>query len=388
VLSKQIQPADVTKILYQLNLIPDRRGDGGEPYTGPERRRQEKPPSRIVPLDATAVLAQLETPMFASRATGPVPPQSPGTHRSPPSPAPVPFTLSPAGLDLALKDLRLELEDMRRQLDGVKEQQSTRFAEELAKARRELTLTTPPAAPEPVAQPSAASGGARDWLGLLYAVAATAAAVTLGILYFQGEVERRALEIELARMRDLATQEVDGPSAAPAEWVAPAGPGSGAKGPAAAGAGAVWDVPFGELPLAGERVTRLQELLARLSAEGFAGVVEVQAFPGRYCLRGSLQAGYALAPETLPLNQCDLIGNATDTIPGAPPRESLAFADMLAGFRQTNGGRIEVKLSVGSADQVVRPYPETVPGTTVQAAGWNAAAAANNRVEVRWFPTG
>ncbi len=403
VLPKQIQPADVTKVLYQLQLIPERRGDAWTGYHGAERRRHDATAETRQPaLDITAELIppprlseadmalQPDEPMLARAPAPPLPALALGVDTALP-PAPLrasPPASQPATGEPGLQSLRAELEAMRRQFDQALDQQSGRIAEEVARAQREQVL----ASPLPAAEPAATSAG-RDWLGVLYSLAATAAAIALGVLYFQGEVERRGMEIELARLREAVAAMPQGDAAVPAE-VGLAMPGAVTDVPlgqplvSASAAPQVWHVPYGELPLAGGRVERLQALLAQLLASGFEGVVEVQAFPARYCLKGSVQDGYVLAPEATPLNQCDLVGNAADGVPGAAPRESLAFANMLAEFRRTQGSRIEVRLATGPIDQVVRPYPDSQSGAAPLAGNWNAAAAANSRVEVRWFPRG
>ena len=60
---------------------------------------------------------------------------------------------------------------------------------------------------------------------------------------------------------------------------------------------------------------------------------------------------------------------------------------MIAEFGKAHGEAIEVRLLSGSADQVARAYPDAAgTGRGVSAGEWNAAAAANNRVEIRWRP--
>ncbi|MEP7313688.1 MAG: hypothetical protein ABI859_13965, partial [Pseudomonadota bacterium] len=145
-------------------------------------------------------------------------------------------------------------------------------------------------------------------------------------------------------------------------------------------------VPFGEMPLAGARVERVRSLLAELTQAGFRGSVEVHTFPGRYCLTGNDSEGYSLAPDELPYTACDVIGNPADERQGSSQRQSLPFASMLAERRKASDGAFDIRISSGTADQTMKSYPELgvdpphVPG----ADEWNSAAAANNRVEVRW----
>jgi hypothetical protein len=149
----------------------------------------------------------------------------------------------------------------------------------------------------------------------------------------------------------------------------------------------VFAVPYGELPLAGARVERLRTLLNQLADSGFQGVVEVQAFPGRFCLAGNDIDGFSLAADALPVTQCERLGNPADEALGAAQRESLPFANMVAEFRKARGETIDLRLLSGSADQVLRPYPDAGgTGRIVSAGEWNAAAGANSRVEVHWRP--
>lgn len=136
-------------------------------------------------------------------------------------------------------------------------------------------------------------------------------------------------------------------------------------------------VPFGELPLAGARTEHLQAALDKLVAAGFRGQVDIRSFPGRYCLQGT---GDSVAPASAETNyaRCDQVGNPLD--PAA--HESVAFANMLAGLRTRTGNALDVKVSTGGADEPSVAYPAITEQLT--AGEWNRAAAANNRVEMRW----
>jgi hypothetical protein len=109
-------------------------------------------------------------------------------------------------------------------------------------------------------------------------------------------------------------------------------------------------------------------------------VVEVQTFTGRFCLKGSVADGFALAPDSTPVSRCDFAA-----APGVQPaqRESPQFAAMLAEFRKAHGDAITLSVTSGPTDPVLHPYPETGLGAAT-AAEWNAAATQNSRIEVRW----
>jgi hypothetical protein len=74
-----------------------------------------------------------------------------------------------------------------------------------------------------------------------------------------------------------------------------------------------------------------------------------------------------------------LIGNPFDEALSGQQRQSLAFANLIAGLRQRTGGAITVAMeNAGNARPTV-PYPARTDALT--AGEWNRAAAANNRVE-------
>jgi hypothetical protein len=142
-------------------------------------------------------------------------------------------------------------------------------------------------------------------------------------------------------------------------------------------------VPFGESPLSGARTDHVQAVLERLLASGFHGVVEIRSFPGRFCLQGTRDA-QVLASAEINYARCDQIGNPLDAAAPAA-RESVAFANMLAALNTRGAGGLEVQVSAGAADEISVAYPVITEQLT--AGEWNRAAAANNRLEMRWHAT-
>ena len=119
--------------------------------------------------------------------------------------------------------------------------------------------------------------------------------------------------------------------------------------------------------------------MLKLEAQGFKGVVKITSSAGSFCLTGNATDGYAPAPPALLVNRCDLIGNPLDEALSGQQRQSLAFANLVAGVRQRTAGGITVALeSIGTAHPGT-PYPAR--SDTLTAGDWNKAAAANNRVE-------
>jgi hypothetical protein len=141
-------------------------------------------------------------------------------------------------------------------------------------------------------------------------------------------------------------------------------------------------VPYGESPLGGVRIDAVQNILARLVAVGFRGMVEIRSIPGRFCLLGSGDSVTLPAPD-LNFSKCEQIGNPVD-LGGVASRESVAFANMLSAQHSHGRGTFDVQLATGGGDEVVVPYP--VASAVLTAGEWNRAAAANNRVEVRARP--
>jgi hypothetical protein len=142
-------------------------------------------------------------------------------------------------------------------------------------------------------------------------------------------------------------------------------------------------VPFGEVPLAGARVERVQTLLERLMALGFQGTVQIRSFSGRFCMTEAAGEPVAMASEQLPYAKCTQVGNPQDTTRSAQ-RESVTFANMLSAARQRASGTLDIQVSMGSVDEVVSAYPAVTD--TLTAGEWNRAAMQNNRVELRWSP--
>jgi hypothetical protein len=163
-------------------------------------------------------------------------------------------------------------------------------------------------------------------------------------------------------------------------------PGAARSAPVAAGAPAAAvtvAVPYGEPALAGERVERLAALLAELERRDFRGTVAVTAHAGDFCLTGNAADGWALAPGEMPANRCDVVGNPAEDARRPAERRSAEYDALVAAVRARTGGAIQVRGVEAGRAAVAVPYP-TAPDAS--AAQWNAAAAANQRVEFRAEP--
>ena len=144
-------------------------------------------------------------------------------------------------------------------------------------------------------------------------------------------------------------------------------------------------MPYGEIPLANDRLVVVRDALDKLAAGGFRGAVDVTTYPGRFCLIGNATEGWSLAPDDTPVGRCDLIGNPAFDGTRPAQRESLAFANLVAERRRESSGAIDVRIVTGDADDTATAYPAIAGDLT--AADWNRAGHANNRVELRARPT-
>jgi hypothetical protein len=138
-------------------------------------------------------------------------------------------------------------------------------------------------------------------------------------------------------------------------------------------------VPYGEIPFDHGRLDVLRDFLAKLDSQGFRGVVRISSAAGMFCLTGNVADGFSPAAASVPLSKCDLIGNPFEDSLSSQQRQSLAFANLIAGVRQRAAGAISVELESGVMPRNTIPYPARTDGLT--AGEWNRAAAANNRVE-------
>jgi CheY-like chemotaxis protein len=314
VLPKQIKPADVSKVLYQLHLVADRRTSVQSSFR----------PVTVDPLEDTAGMAAI--------------------------------TATHAISEMAL---RAELAELRHALTAHIDHQFERTAAELRALLNDAMLHEAPL-------PPLSSAASRSW-GWTVATLALAAAVVSTALWQH--------EVNLQHAPAIASAPVHAPApakAAPAE----------ASKTAAAPAGPVIEpVPYGEDPLGGLRFERVSQLLHRLAAEKYSGVVDIRSFPGRFCLVGNGADGYSLAPDEMPFTKCDAVGNPREGAQQPAQHVSLPVANLLGEIRHATRGALDVQLTAGDAAATAVPYPQVSPDLT--AGAWNRAGNANNRVEIR-----
>ncbi|HEY5102066.1 MAG TPA: response regulator [Steroidobacteraceae bacterium] len=322
VLPKQIKQADVSKVLYQLHLVADRRTSTQSSFR----------PLTVDPLQAAS---------SAETATG--------AHA----------LLTEAALREHLAELRHALTA---NIDNRIDSQFERLSANLRTMLQD-------ALPLP-ATPGLADSEPYSW-GWTVAIIACVAAIVSTALW------RQEVNLNEARGAHGAALVIHAPAKPPPARV------DNAQKPAAPVVvrPIIETVPYGEDPLGGVRLERVSQLLERLAAEKYRGVVEIKSFPGRFCLVGNATDGYSLAPDELPFAKCDLVSSPRDGIQQGVQRVSLPFANLLSAIRHTTNGTLDVQLAPGDAAVTLQPYPQVSADLT--AGQWNRAGSANNRIEIR-----
>jgi CheY-like chemotaxis protein len=346
VLPKQVRPVDVSKVLYELHLLPDRR-DLGEPALKPVELENDAVTTRSVAVPPVAVTD------WGRRLEG------------------------------AVRD---QAADLRRFIVASLDSFSSRIVSDV----RDALPAPKPAVEPPLAAPPERPPPAVPW------IAATAlagvAAIAFAALWMAGrsDLARSRAEVaalsaantELNRARQDLTDTVKDLTNALA--VPPTALPASAGGQSLL-ATLTEAVPYGEMPLDRSRLEVLRELLGKLQAQGFHGVVKVTSSPGVFCLTGNAADGFAPASASLPLSKCDAVGNPFEESLSGQQRQSLAFANLVAGVRTRTQGAITVAVDNASNAHPVIPYPPRTDSVT--AGEWNKAAAANNRVDFAVEPT-
>jgi CheY-like chemotaxis protein len=375
VLPKQIKPADVSKVLYDLRLVPDRRNREQTTFT----------PLTVVPAGerpadkTTDTTVQMPVPGEAANGGAP----SPATAAAPAvAPAAV---MTPEMRSLIESTIRAEIGELRRAFAASIDSQSDRILGEVRSLLPDPPLRqAAPLVPEIVARPS-------PW-GWVAAAASLLAALALGWMWWGQNQELQALR---TRVADLQTQVTTAAAAVRAQAsalttdaarVAPAEPAAGTLIAEAAQNPLTEVVPFGEVPLSGARVAAVRTLLERLATEGFRGIVEITTHAGRFCLTGSSPESYTLAAEGTLVGKCDLVGNPFYEALSPAARQSMEFANVAAQFRKSSQGGIDVRVVGGDPRATESAYPEVTDKLT--AGDWNKTAAANNRIDIRLQPIG
>jgi CheY-like chemotaxis protein len=370
VLPKQIKPTDVSKVLYQLHLLADRRTE----FQGSFRALNVPAGGTPAPVDQIAANDSGVLPKLLTESA-----------------------------------LREQFAELRRALVAGVDTQTDRITAEVRALLLEALPPTPPAAIEQT-QPSTPPRQPVQFAWIVACIALGLAFATTA-LWWQQSSQLRTLGGEIDGLRRQIAAQADTASSAPDASMADdrlherrgafgsqSSSGEGLKPAAAAptnGNGGqsplralpteakplVISVPYGADALGGPRLDLIRQLFDRLVKESHSGVVDIKSFAGRFCLLGNVNDGYSLAPDETPFSKCDVVGNPPDEALSAAQRIPLQFANIAGGVRNASHGAVEVQPSTGDPSNVIIPYPAISPGLT--AGEWNRAGSANNRVEIR-----
>jgi CheY-like chemotaxis protein len=361
VLPKQVRPVDVSKVLYELHLLPDRR-DMTEPVLAPVELVGGAAVERGASADtapATAATAATATAAAATAAAA-----TPGIDWG-------------RRVETAVKDQAV---DVRRFIVASLDSFASRIVSDV---RDSLPVVPPLEVPKPPPRPAQPNW---HWAAGIAAACLVAVAFAAVWLVAREELAKSRAEIaaltssntELQRARTELSATVKDLTAALASASTVAGASTGVPG--AAGAPTrVEPVPYGEIPFDRGRLDVLRELLSRLESQGFRGVVKITSLAGIFCLSGNATDGFAPAPASALASKCDVVGNPFEESLSGQQRQSLAFANLVAGVRQRTAGAITVAMESGGSGRPSVSYPARTESLT--AGEWNRAAAANNRVE-------
>ena len=320
VLPKSIRPIDVTKALYQLQLLPDRRLDE---------------PSGL-------------------EAVGPLPPREGAAPEAPAHAQPI---------EALLKEQNIEL---RRFVVSTLDAWTHRIVAELR-----------PSAPVDIDEEGGAGArrpASRTWPWVVATASALAALAVVGLLYWQARVTAEQAE----RAFQAVTASNETLAKAIEKWRIKGDATSDSAGQAGFRP-LVLAVPFGEQALNPARLESVRTLVAQLERAAINGAVRIESFNGNFCLASAGPDGYTLAAPTSPAAQCDQVGNPFDDSTASASRQPIAFANLVASVRQRTGGAITLELTAGARDRLAVAYPAIEQATAGQ---WNAAAQSNNRIEI------
>jgi CheY-like chemotaxis protein len=304
VLPKSIRPIDVTKALYQLQLLPDRRDDEPsalEPAGGLPRRESAQP-AAVTPVEALLKEQNLELRRFIVSTL------DTWTHR-------------------IVAELRPKTPD-----EDEADEAGTK-------------------APPPP----------RPWPWILAAASAMIAFLVVAILYWQARVATEQAE----RAFEAVTASNETLTEAIEKWRI-AGEASAEAAGQEGFRPMVLAVPFGEQALSPARLESIRTLVAQLERAAISGVVRIESFAGSFCLASAGNDGYTLAAPASPASQCEQVGNPFDDTRGGASRQPLGFANLAASVRQRTGSAIELELVPGPRERLAVSYPAIEQATAGQ----------------------
>jgi CheY-like chemotaxis protein len=348
VLPKTVKQADVSRVLHQLRLLPERRDTNLPPAkardVGDLDMRHE---DNTVEITQPSVVSSREFETAIRAALAP-----------------------------ALKEQSLEL---RRFFAAGMEAFARRLGEGRAASAEGKVQGAPPPAVEllPIPEPTPPPPAIQWPLVAGIAALALLPSLILGVMFVRNADATQSLLRANARLTAIMEEQQSQLASLQKANVAAQQAASTAAAPST---DVVEPVPYGETPLAGARLERLRDLIEKLKAQSFRGKVKVVTYVGEFCLTGNGIEGYSVAADELPLKRCDLVGNPFEDGLGTSQRQSLAFANLLATVRQQAADGLTIEVS-HAGRRPATTYPEGDRLAKGTAGEWNRIAAQNNRVE-------
>jgi CheY-like chemotaxis protein len=369
VLPKQIKQADVSKVLYQLHLVVDRRRTEQTTFTAVNAPGTNV--ESVGPQDLAAIAAAAES-------------------------------TAPAALTATA--LREQFAELRRALVAGVDTQTDRIT---AEVRALLLESLPPPAPGGApARPPIPWGWVVASVALVIALASTLLwsrninqlnSVTLELAQVRAAVSELQVAQAAAARSGPGSRQVAGAPSRAADPPPVALAGSGVLAEAMPGVGAagistrspvptdakptVMPVPYGADALGGSRLDAVRQLVYRLAKDNANGVVDIRSFAGRFCLVGNSVDGFSLAPDETLFAKCDLVGNPSDDALSPAQHTPLALANLAGEVRHSTHGALQVQSAAGDPMVLAVQYPPL--SNELTAGEWNRAAGANNRIEIR-----
>jgi CheY-like chemotaxis protein len=386
VLPKTVRPVDVSRVLYQLHLLPDRRTQRSALFPGPAaaaRSAIETGNGQEASIAAALAANQgADGETADTSATGTRPAAAPLGLPTATEMVGLPFTPAVA------QELQSGLRDSMQQLvkDQFGEQRRfmlatfEAFARRLGTDIREGIARIPaPLAPETLIPPAPQR---LWWPVVMTALMAVIPTLVLGYMTWQTSLTNERLAQQLVEAR-AATEKARADALAAAAAASATVASTEPVAAPTSGPTATEYVPYGEAPFAGSRLDRLRTLAATLEAQQFRGRIRVESFVGDFCLAGAGGDEFEVAPSDTLASKCDFVGNPFDDSLSIAQRQSVDFANFAAMLQRRTSGTIRVDVVDGGRERPVA-YPEQDEKTT--AAAWNAVAAKNNRVEYSVVP--
>lgn len=138
-------------------------------------------------------------------------------------------------------------------------------------------------------------------------------------------------------------------------------------------------VGYDEAAFNSARLEQLTELLTHLASLGFRGTVRMESHLGEFCLVSDETGIYRLADPSLPMDACTIIGHPLDDSTFVGDRQTVDFANFLAGSPLVNQTGIDVEVVAHDRNESIARVP--YPSGAASAGEWNQVAGLNNRVE-------